>query len=225
MDNPFEALGVAVMVLGAVALVGALIRIVIGIIRVQRARAAAEPANSHPGRVIPPGVPITRALKDAAGDLRESQSQAIWPPPYFILKAFWPFRLGQWLRRKLDGTLVQYFSTTKPGRFWILSAGAVVRSYPALSYDYFEPALPRQDEWWQKRPCPKGHPLPKDTLWEDGPVKWCYTVGDYTSLRCGSSKPRWDALFASERGACECGCLAPVNFGLGEATHHETSER
>lgn len=40
----------------------------------QRAKARMEPENSHPGRVIPPGMSLTRFLMDAAGDLRELQA-------------------------------------------------------------------------------------------------------------------------------------------------------
>lgn len=269
------------------AAVGVLIRIAIGILRQQRAKARMEPENSHPGRVIARGVPIGRALREAAGELRDPQP----PPPTmsgaemakmilllggvfgcpspFTLRSFggqrrpaeegdWvrfgggptafgcvmghegggvllvavagqprpvrvfggdatvlPFRPGQWLRRAWDGALVEFMNpSAKSGHSWILSNDHGLHPEYGPDDD-FAPTAPREGEWWQKRPCPKGHPLPKYTLWSDGPVKWGYTVGDYTSPRCGASKPHWDALFAGEREACGCGCLAPVNFGLG----------
>jgi hypothetical protein len=174
-----------------------------------RTNSAAEPANSHPGRVIPPGMPIIRALKEAGGDLRELQSQAITPAGGRL-----PFRSGQWLRNKLDGTLVAYVGPSGlPDYNWL--EASVLRPYLDHA-DHYEPAFPREGEWWQKRPCLKIHPLPKDTAWCASPLQWCYTVGDYTSPRCGTSKPGWDMMFASERNACECGCLAPVNFGFGK---------
>jgi hypothetical protein len=167
--------------------------------------------------VIPSGVPTTRALKDVADDLRELQDQ---PSPQEAKKdgatpgkgaATLPFRPGQWLRRKLDGALVEYVHpSVHLGHCWVVRPFSAI--YPV---DDFEPALPREGEWWQKRPCPWVHPLPKDTAWSASPIKWCYTVGDYTSPRCGTSKPQWDALFACGRDACECGCLVPVNFGQG----------
>jgi hypothetical protein len=225
MDNTFEALGVAVMVLGAVALVGALIRIAIGIMRQQRAKAAAEPANSHPGRVIPPGMPIGRALREAAGDLngplgRPARAGAADCPGREPGKGL-KFSVGQWVHHTSTGELAQLVSAGGSG-WWSYRVQWGEGGCPDTA---IIPAHPREGEWWQKRLCPKDHPVGNGMRWSEGQVRYCYTVGEYTNSRCGASRRCWDALFAGERDACECGCLAPVNFGLGEAPHHEPPKR
>jgi hypothetical protein len=181
--------------------------------------------------VIPPGVPITRALKDVADDMRELRGQPLPREGKWYMQPFYyggvrqeeervirpeKFRRGQWLRRKLDGALVGYTHPSNPDHFFAMSVyGAHYPHFVFGHNDDFEPALPREGEWWQKMPCPKVHPLAKDIAWGTSPVKWCYTVGDYTIQRCGTSKPDRDMMFAGEREACECGCLVPINFGRG----------
>lgn len=63
-----------------------------------------------------------------------------------------------------------------------------------------EPAYPRPDEWWDKKPCEKSH-AKEAGAWQHGPHRWERRVQDSTDV--------WAQ-------AAECGCLVPINFGQGD---------
>lgn len=107
-----------------------------------------------------------------------------------------PFRVGQWIRHRVDGRLGNVAAV----------AGGTPRSVCTVRFglyssacleDLLEPATPREDEWWIKERCPKDH----GGTWLYEPCEWTKT--DPSAIVCA---------------AALCGCFHPINWGRGTAT-------
>jgi len=113
------------------------------------------------------------------------------------------FSVGQWVRHENTGQLVQVVSPGGPG-WWSYRSQSGDADCPEMT---LSPALPRDGEWWVYREdCDHHHhswDLRRCRLFRWTPEDSMVCAGDYV----------------------QCGCLVPVNFGLGEAPHHETSEK
>lgn len=104
---------------------------------------------------------------------------------------------GKWYRVKETGELARACNCSA-------GCGCFMTFTEPLVYclsNSVEPAYPRPDEWWDKKPCEKPH-AGYIGAWQYGPSKWGRVV---------TADPA--DVWAK---AAECGCLEPVNFGKGE---------
>ena len=110
-----------------------------------------------------------------------------------------PPKVGRWVRRKDDGRLFLIISPRLAIHGdWPCGSHTGVSHY--LPASTLEPALPRKGEWWRSMTCQVHRPGPAGV----GEAAFCVEMGN--------------VQFEKNRAEqAACGCLVPVNFGLGDA--------
>lgn len=168
------------------------------------------------------GVLIWRTCKDCAKEFASQAdikftmgNSAIFQastPHLFEIKTEGPrLKMGQWVRVSsmmrgdvYQGHLARVTAAfePRPGQQWRYAVDTVRAGSPIYTEEELVEPIPRNGEWWEGKQCPKDH---------DGLVNCrhaCYPRPPHEWL------DKYDQNeYAKQR--IKCGCIVPVNFGLG----------